>query len=162
MEMTSEKRIATVMKQKMKEYEEELFLSLEGCESPIEYLLALELYDERGDHKVGYHHAIHSFQVMTQERITCSTGKEYRVDFLIYCIDKEGKDHYFVIECDGYEFHSDKEKFKEDRLRDRSLLRDGFVTIRLSGSEIVQDASYCVYEIFETIAGYLKINKERV
>lgn len=154
-----EETVANSIREKLIEYQDELLLSLENCESPIEKLLALELYDERRNDERVYPDVFNLSTIKTQEKIKCSTGKEYRVDFLLSCLDAKGRNHFFIVECDGYEFHSNKEKFKEDRARDRLLLRDGYKTIRFSGSEIVEDTNFCVYEIFETISGFLRINE---
>ena len=43
------------------------------------------------------------------------------------------------IECDGYEFHSSKDRFVADRIRDRKLQAQGFSVLRFSGSEIHAD-----------------------
>ncbi len=44
-----------------------------------------------------------------------------------------------LIECDGYQFHSGRDKFKSDRARDRELLELGYRVLRYSGSEIMED-----------------------
>lgn len=44
-----------------------------------------------------------------------------------------------LIECDGYQFHSGRDKFKSDRARDRELLEVGYRVLRYSGSEIMED-----------------------
>lgn len=47
--------------------------------------------------------------------------------------------HPLVIECDGFEFHSDRESFSRDRKRDRILGEEGFRVVRYSGQEIHND-----------------------
>jgi hypothetical protein len=44
-----------------------------------------------------------------------------------------------VVECDGFEYHSDKVVFIHDRKRDRSLKAAGYEVLRYSGSEIHKD-----------------------
>ena len=44
-----------------------------------------------------------------------------------------------IVECDGFEFHSTKEKFKSDRQRDRAFKARGYDVLRFSGSEIWAD-----------------------
>ena len=44
-----------------------------------------------------------------------------------------------IVECDGYEYHSDRQKFDNDRKRDRALQAHGYDVLRYSGSEINQD-----------------------
>ena len=44
-----------------------------------------------------------------------------------------------IVECDGYKYHSNREKFERDRKRDRALQALGYNVFRFSGSEINQD-----------------------
>lgn len=44
-----------------------------------------------------------------------------------------------VIECDGFDYHSDKAAFTKDRVRDRAFQEMGFRVVRFSGSEIHQN-----------------------
>jgi very-short-patch-repair endonuclease len=54
-----------------------------------------------------------------------------RVDFLI--------GERLVIEADGYEWHADRLAFERDRARDRELVRRGYVVIRASYRQVVDD-----------------------
>ncbi|MGV9711614.1 endonuclease domain-containing protein [Gordonia sp. NPDC003424] len=54
-----------------------------------------------------------------------------RVDFLI------GK--RFIIEVDGYEFHGTKAQFEKDRARDLTAVDLGYLPIRLSYHQVVDD-----------------------
>jgi hypothetical protein len=60
-------------------------------------------------------------------------GRKARVDAVVYC---PAFPERYVVECDGYEFHSSKEKFEADRKRDRAIQAMGYQTRRYSGSEI--------------------------
>lgn len=70
---------------------------------------------------------------------------KYRVDIAaIYIIrdyysDEIVKTRKFAIECDGYDYHNKPDKFKEDKIRERMLKRNGWVEVlRYSGSEIYE------------------------
>lgn len=56
-----------------------------------------------------------------------------------------------VVECDGYEWHKDKESFIRDRKRDRALRAAGYDILRFSGSEIVRDPIACANELYSYI-----------
>lgn len=44
-----------------------------------------------------------------------------------------------IVECDGFQYHSDKKSFTQDRIRDRVLQKQGFQVLRYSGSEIYKN-----------------------
>lgn len=44
-----------------------------------------------------------------------------------------------IIEADGYQFHSGKDSFRDDRRRDREALRQGFQCIRVTWADVFQD-----------------------
>lgn len=67
----------------------------------------------------------------------------YRVDIAAFYIKKRYETDEIVatrkiaIECDGYDYHKDPEKFKEDKIRERALKSNGWrEVLRYSGSEI--------------------------
>lgn len=61
-------------------------------------------------------------------------GKAIRPDMLFWI---PMKPHIkVVVECDGFDYHSDKEKFTSDRQRDRALQAKGYQILRYSGAEI--------------------------
>lgn len=43
-------------------------------------------------------------------------------------------DFRIVVECDGFDYHSDRDAFTRDRQRDRTLRQSGFEVVRFSGS----------------------------
>ena len=68
----------------------------------------------------------------------------YRVDVLI--ADK------LVIELDGHDFHEKtKEQAKRDKGRDRTLLAQGYTTIRFTGSEVWADPFSCACETLDLL-----------
>lgn len=61
-------------------------------------------------------------------------GRNPRVDMLVWRPFR--RDFRLVIECDGFEWHKDRESFMHDRKRDRVLKSFGYDVIRFSGPEI--------------------------
>ncbi|MDP3928211.1 MAG: DUF559 domain-containing protein [Bacteroidota bacterium] len=51
-----------------------------------------------------------------------------------------------AIECDGYEFHSDKQSLTKDSQRTRKLMTAGWKVLRYSGSEIYQTQGFSEIE----------------
>jgi hypothetical protein len=64
-------------------------------------------------------------------------GKAVRPDIYFWIPSKP--DINIIVECDGYHYHSDKDKFRSDRQRDRAFKSLGYDVLRFSGSEIVAD-----------------------
>jgi len=54
-----------------------------------------------------------------------------RVDFLI--------GDRLVLEVDGYAFHGDREAFERDRARDLALIAQGFIVVRVSYRQVMED-----------------------
>ena len=71
-------------------------------------------------------------------------NKNYRVDFIVVN-HKEEKPTY-IVECDGFEYHSSSKQQARDNQRQRDLENAGYTIIRFSGSEIYNDPIKCVYE----------------
>jgi len=79
---------------------------------------------------------INAFNVMIQPTMTLK-GKSIRPDLAIWVpADPSVR---IVVECDGFDYHSDKAAFQRDRIRDRQLMEAGFRVRRYSGSEIYKD-----------------------
>ncbi|HXT64578.1 MAG TPA: DUF559 domain-containing protein [Pyrinomonadaceae bacterium] len=77
-------------------------------------------------------------------------GKSVRTDLFVYV--PADTDFNMVVECDGFQYHSIKEKFVADRQRDRLLKSHGFDVLRFSGSEIYKDPAKVGIELY----GYLQ------
>ena len=73
----------------------------------------------------------------------------YKVDFLI------GK---CAIEIDGYEFHKTKEQREHDYKRERYILKQGYIPVRFTGTEVFLNAEECVLEAFR-IAEQTEMNE---
>lgn len=108
---------------------------MEVCESPIEVLLAVEIYmgikhvlEERGLRLVAQHE-----------------WQRYRIDLAIM----RGFDPVLFIECDGKKFHSSDGQIAQDRRKDAAAVASGIQLIRFSGSEIYRSADGCVHRILE-------------
>jgi REase_MTES_1575 len=71
-------------------------------------------------------------------------GRDCRVDLLVWI--PEQPTFRFVVECDGFEYHTSKDAFVNDRRRDRALNAAGFEVLRWSGSEIHKDPADAGYE----------------
>ena len=73
---------------------------------------------------------------------------KFRVDFLI-CDHRWGMDYWFVVECDGHEFHEKtKPQAAKDKERDRRIQSDGYPILRFTGSEIWNDPYSVAEEIY--------------
>lgn len=84
----------------------------------------------------GYIDFVNAVHLIPQSVLTLS-GRTIRPDLAIWFpADDSAR---LLIECDGYEFHSSRDKFRSDRARDRELLELGYRVLRYSGSEIKED-----------------------
>lgn len=54
-----------------------------------------------------------------------------------------------IVECDGFDYHSDTSAFRSDRVRDRALQAQAYQVFRFSGSEIWNDPFQAALELFE-------------
>lgn len=68
----------------------------------------------------------------------------YRLDFAFPA-------HKLAIECDGQEFHASQEQRERDAERDRFLLKEGWRTMRFTGSQIHRNAISCADEIYKIL-----------
>ena len=70
--------------------------------------------------------------------------------------------HYDIncaIEIDGHEWHEKtKEQASRDKQKDREYLKNGFVPIRFTGSDVYHDANSCVKDVIEIISEFLRSN----
>jgi very-short-patch-repair endonuclease len=70
----------------------------------------------------------------------------------------------YCIEIDGHEWHEKtKEQVRADKEKDRAYLKNGFIPVRFTGSEVYHDAKKCVDEFFEImITNYEFFNYEKL
>jgi hypothetical protein len=78
-------------------------------------------------------------------------GKSIRPDMMLWVPTRP--DFKLIVECDGYQYHSDKEMFSKDRIRDRVLQQQGYQVFRFSGQEIVQNATLKANEFIDYLSG---------
>lgn len=81
-------------------------------------------------------------------------NRTIRTDMCIF--SPKYKDLRLVVECDGYIYHSNKDSFRRDRIRDRKLKENGFDVLRFSGSEIYTNPVRSSYDLFCHINRILK------
>lgn len=67
-----------------------------------------------------------------------------RVDLLV--------DGWLVVEVDGFEFHADRNSYREDRRRDQVLSRHGYVRLRFSYEDVVRSGGHLGERVLETWA----------
>lgn len=84
--------------------------------------------------EIGLFHAFH-LSLQPRFKDFYGPGRHIRVDALVWI--PSNPQCRVVVECDGFEYHSSKERFTADRKRDRALAQKGFAVRRYSGSEII-------------------------
>lgn len=93
-----------------------------------------KLEDEKGNFSmIQYLDIIPQYSVVTQ-------GQTFRLDFAFLLYEDVKHKTRLVkkigVECDGYDYHSDKVQFRRDRDRIRGLIADSWTIIPFSGSTI--------------------------
>jgi very-short-patch-repair endonuclease len=76
------------------------------------------------------------------EKTGIISQKHFRLDFSVFLKDYKTNNilKKICIECDGYHFHSEKERMIRDNQRTRKLLNEGnFQTIRYLSDEIYEN-----------------------
>lgn len=113
----------------------------DGCESPIEELLAIAIRKWLPEDKVE-----------KQKEFTFG-NTTYRVDF---CITRTFEAPYtklkmqkmVVVECDGFDYHyATQEQIERDHERDRAFMERGITVIRFTGSEINKSPEDCAFAV---------------
>jgi hypothetical protein len=72
-------------------------------------------------------------------------GTSVRAD--LYFWTPKHPDINVIVECDGYQYHSGRDKFQSDRQRDRALQARGYEVLRFSGSEIHANPLAAAHEL---------------
>jgi len=127
-----------------------------GVVGYMEYLLEEKLIQEESYvryknefivmHELDYYHSFILVQQAGFPDIKIN-GKSVRTDVFIYVPAND--DFNIVVECDGFQYHSDKGSFVSDRQRDRALKANGFEVVRFSGTEIYRDPARAGIELFD-------------
>lgn len=145
-------RVLNEIKAMVEDKETYLIHSLRDCESPIEQLFCLRLFDafEYYESQFRFIDSDTKIEFFVQKDVEYR-GKKYRPDFIIECFAL-GNKFKFIIECDGHDYHEKtKEQAKRDKSRDRDLQSLGYRVIRFTGSEIWDDSWRCVNQTFDII-----------
>lgn len=87
-------------------------------------------------HELGLRNAYH-LSIQAAFKDIKVDNKYIRPDIFIWVPSKPK--FKLIVECDGFDYHSDKVAFSKDRARDRILQDKGFQVLRFSGSEIFND-----------------------
>lgn len=120
---------------------------LENIKSPIEQILFTAISIFLGKHKPFIY-------VEPQKEININNHK-YIVDFVIEYDDYVNsflkKDFKLVIECDGFDYHSNKKQMTYDYERENDLKLNGYDVIRFTGSQIYNNPMECLNKIIEYI-----------
>lgn len=119
----------------------EQFLEVKGCPDVTATASGAMMY-----HDLTW---IHCFHLDLQSSMRGSEGKTIRPDGVLWIPSDERVK--VVIECDGFDYHSDKEAFTRDRQRDRWFSMNGFDVRRYSGSEIFKDPATCTHDLADYI-----------
>jgi very-short-patch-repair endonuclease len=138
------KSVKTAIKNEVIAHEIFLQDSLINCESPIEQLLSIALASVQSSIDIPL--LVDVIAIDNQQEIVCN-GNTYRADFLV-AVKYWNGGKFFVIECDGHEFHQKtKEQVERDNQRTRDMQLAGYEVIRFSGTEIYHRAHKCALEV---------------
>ena len=104
-------------------------------------------------------HLHQAFHLTMQARFTNLKvdDKTLRADAYIWI--PSDPDFNLIVECDGYQFHSDQAAFGRDRKRDRAFAAAGYRVLRFSGREICEDPARLSIELFDYLEGHSKLFK---
>jgi len=69
-------------------------------------------------------------------------GRKYSIDYRI-----DGASNHIAVELDGYAFHSDRDAFTYDRLRQNDLHAAGLLVLRFSWDAIRSETARCVSQL---------------
>lgn len=84
---------------------------------------------------------------VTPQREVDVDGRHYRLDFEI-----AGDDLLVAVELDGFRFHSSRDAFTYDRLRQNDLHATGRIVVRFSYDAIRSDTARCVAQLQAVLA----------
>ena len=147
-EEISEKRVNEIFDIVMMGKHHEALLPLTYCDSPIEKILFLCLWDLKREWEVkigaGYLSIVPQYDFELD-------GNGYRADFFIHDAGHP-LDIKMIVECDGHDFHEKtKEQAQNDKRRDRLFDRHGYKVLRFTGREIYSDPFKYAKEIWERV-----------
>ncbi|MDI6743253.1 MAG: hypothetical protein QMD11_11015 [Smithella sp.] len=156
-EEETEQRVLKILEIIMLQKEAATLIPLRFCESPIEKILYLCLWENIRD--IMRRLKTDNITVLPQHEFTLD-GNDYRADFFIYDDDRLVQ---VVLECDGHNFHEKtKEQARRDKKRDRLFQRHGYKTQHFTGQEIYQDPFRCAEEFWKTFGMWLEEARQPV
>ena len=80
-------------------------------------------------------------------------GRSIRTDVYIWVPADEAFN--VIVECDGFDYHSDREAFARDRQRDRALKAHGYDVLRYAGTEIYRNPVQASSDLFDYLQSRL-------
>ena len=121
-----------------KQYEKEVksAINKHSVLSPVEQIFLMEWVFCHVEQKKGW--SLHPQKLLHTE------NGEFKIDFVVM---GSGKSR-LAIEIDGHEFHEKtKVQARNDRQRERAIMRAGHPVYRFTGSEVFANARSCVEEV---------------
>jgi hypothetical protein len=99
---------------------------------PSAHLLRPFAYSERGPTRSEFEDACHTFMAAfgLPDALVNTTVHGFEVDAFFPA-------HGLIVELDGWEFHSSRTSFENDRDRDATMLAHGLVTVRITWERLV-------------------------
>lgn len=95
-----------------------------------------------------------TYQILPQYSLSIS-DKNYRLDFAILIGEKTNvgliSRKKYAIECDGYAYHSTQPQITSDNKRMRRLIKEGWIVLRYSGSEIYNIGKSSIMDLDEIL-----------
>ena len=151
---------------KLKKAAKENNPQMESGDIEVEVLHSVEQNSDAEFYKlVQAHHIMYEmFDLKNSFHFTLQTfiedvkvgDKKVKPDITIWI--PENHKFKLVVECDGFQFHSDKETFTKDRRKDRELQRHGYKIHRYSGTEIYNKPLETAFDL----CNYLFAEREKM
>jgi len=63
-------------------------------------------------------------------------------------------DGRIVVELDGFAYHSGREQYREDRRRDRELVRQGYTVLRFTFEDVMRDPGIVVRAVLAALGAH--------
>lgn len=81
-------------------------------------------------------------------------GKSIRPDIYFWIPTKPNIN--ILVECDGFDYHSDKGEFSSDRKQDSALQQRGYEILRYSATEIAKNPASASFDLFQRLSNFLE------
>lgn len=113
---------------------------------------SLSAYSDIAFHMDFYFSFLNSGSFVFIQSSIVMNGAIIRPDMLIW---HPRTDFRLIVECDGFEYHNNKESFIKDRTRDRWFTKNNFHVMRFSGAELTTNAESAAKEIHQFLESSL-------